>query len=102
MSEGLGIWRCRSCGTGYFPHRLLCPRCSGQDFAEDRATEGLIEEVTVIRHVLGQNDWQPHRLANVRTTNGPHITVGLRDNSEPGTVIDLFEEGNAPFGAASA
>jgi uncharacterized OB-fold protein len=102
MSEGVGIWRCRSCGTGYFPQRLLCSRCGGQDFAKNRVTEGLIEEVTVIRHVLGQTDWQPHRLANVRTTNGPHITVGLRDNSEPGTVIDLFEEGNAPFGAASA
>jgi uncharacterized OB-fold protein len=100
MSEGVRIWRCTSCGTGYFPQRLLCPRCRGQDFAEDRVTDGVIEEITVIRHVLGQNDWQPHRLANVRTTNGLHITVGLRDESGPGTVIDLFEEDNAPFGAA--
>ena len=102
MSEGVRIWRCRSCGTSYFPLRLLCPRCGGEDFAEERVTEGVIEEVTVIRHVLGQADWQPRRLANVRTVNGPRITVGLRGDSGPGTVIDLFEEGTAPFGAAKA
>jgi hypothetical protein len=50
--------------------------------------------------VLGQTDWQPHRLANVRTVNGPSMTVGLRDESGPGSVITLFEEGTAPFGAA--
>ena len=100
--NGVGIWRCRACDTGYFPQRLLCPRCGGHDFAEERVAEGVVEEVTVIRHVLGQTDWQPHRLANVRTTNGPRITVGLRDDSGPGTVIALFEEGTAPFGAARA
>jgi uncharacterized OB-fold protein len=98
MSEGVRIWRCTSCGTGYFPQRLLCPRCRGHDFAEERVTEGVVEEITVIRHVLGQTDWQPHRIANVRTANGPHITVGLRDESEPGMVVTLFEEGNASFG----
>jgi hypothetical protein len=39
-------------------------------------------------------------LANVRTINGPRMTVGLRDESGPGTVISLFEEGTAPFGVA--
>jgi len=52
--------------------------------------------------VLGQTDWQPRRLANVRTVNGPRITVGLRDESGPGTVIALFQEGTAPFGAAKS
>ena len=102
MSDGVGIWRCRSCGTGYFPERLLCPCCHGNDFMEDRVTEGVVEEITVIRHVLGQTDWQPHRLANVRTANGPRITVGLRDESGSGTTIRLFEEGTAPFGKAKA
>ena len=68
----------------------------------DRVSEGVIEEITVIRHVLGQTDWQPRCLANVRTVNGPRITVGLRDESGPGTVIELFEEGSAPFGAAKS
>jgi uncharacterized OB-fold protein len=100
MSEGVGIWRCKACGAAYFPKRLLCSRCHGHDFVADRVTVGVVEEITVIRHVLGQTDWQPHRLANVRTVNGPRMTVGLRDESEPGTVITLFEEGAAPFGAA--
>jgi uncharacterized OB-fold protein len=100
MSAGIGNWRCRNCGAGYFPERLLCSRCHGHDFVSARVTEGVVEEITVIRHVLGQTEWQPRRLANVRTVNGPRITVGLRDESEPGTAIELFEEGNAPFGAA--
>ena len=100
MSSGVGIWRCRKCGIGYFPERLLCSRCHGCDFVPDRVTEGVVDEITVIRHVLGQNDWQPRRLANVRTVNGPRITVEVRDDSGPGNVIELFEEDNAPFGAA--
>jgi hypothetical protein len=66
----------------------------------DRVTEGVVEEITVIRHVLGQTDWAPRRLANVRTVNGPRITVSLRDESTPGTLIELFEDGSAPFGSA--
>lgn len=102
MSEGVGIWRCKACGTAYFPERLLCSRCHGHEFVADRVTEGVVEEVTVVRHVLGHPDWGPRRLANVRTVNGPLITVGLRDESGPGTVIALFQENNAPFGAAKA
>ena len=34
------------------------------------------------------------------TSDGQLITVGLRDESEPGTVIELFEDGTAPFGRA--
>ena len=37
-------------------------------------------------------------IANVRTTGGPSITVGLRDESGPGTVVELFEEERAPYG----
>ena len=99
MSDGVGIWRCRTCGAAYFPERLLCARCRSHDFVPDRVNEGVIEEVTVIRHVLGRTDWQPRRIANVRIKNGPHMSVGLRDESGPGTLIELFEEGNAPFGA---
>ena len=100
MNAGVGIWRCKTCGAAYFPERLLCSRCHGHDFVAERVSEGVVEEVTVIRHVLGQTDWQPRRIANVRTTNGPRISVGLRDELGPGTLIELFEEGSAPFGLA--
>ena len=98
MTGGVGIWRCRACGTGSFPEPLLCPRCHNADFLPDRVAEGVVEEVTVVHHMLGHSDWQPRRLASVCTENGPRITVGLKDESEPGSVIELWQEGNAPFG----
>jgi len=83
-----------------FPQRLLCPHCHGEEFDQDRVYEGVIEEISVIRHMIGQADWKPRRIANVRTTGGPSITVGLRDESGPGTVVELFEDGTAPVGQA--
>jgi len=98
MSEGVGIWRCTGCGATLFPLRLLCPNCHGHAFEEARVTEGVVEEVAVIRHMIGQENWQPRRIANVRTRGGPSITVGLRDESEPGTVVALSQEEGAPYG----
>ena len=86
MTRGVGIWR--------------CARCHGESFAPDRVHEAVVEEVSIIRHMLGQTDWQPRRIASVRTSEGLRLTVGLTDESGPGTVIELFEEGTAPFGAA--
>jgi uncharacterized OB-fold protein len=100
MSAGVGIWRCKGCGTTVFPQRLLCPQCHGHAFDEVRVHEGVVEEVAVIRHMIGQENWQPRRIANVRTRGGLSITVGLRDESEPGTVVELSQEEGAPFGRA--
>ena len=100
MNTGVGIWRCRGCKAAVFPQRLLCPHCHGQEFDQDRVTEGVVEEISVIRHMIGQASWQPRRIANVRTTGGPSITVGLRDESGPGTVVELFQEEGAPYGRA--
>ena len=98
MSEGVGIWCCKGCGVKVFPQRLLCPHCQGQEFAEERVHEGMVEEVAVIRHMIGQADWQPRRIANVHTSGGPSITVGLRDDAAEGMVVELFQEEGAPFG----
>ena len=98
MTEGVGIWRCKGCGATVFPQRLLCPHCHGQEFDEDRVSEGVVEEISIIRHMIGQENWQPRRIANVRTRAGVSITVGLRDESEPGTVVELMQEEGAPFG----
>ena len=100
MIPGVGIWRCVKCRTGFFPQRLLCARCHGDSFAPDRVHEAVVEEISIIRHMLGQIDWQPRRIASVRTADGQRITVGLTDESGPGTVIELFEQDTAPFGAA--
>jgi uncharacterized OB-fold protein len=100
MSGGVGIWRCEGCGARLFPQRLLCPHCHGHTLVEERVHEGVVEEVAVIRHMIGQENWQPRRIANVRTRGGPSITVGLRDESGPGIVVELSQEEGAPFGKA--
>jgi uncharacterized OB-fold protein len=102
MTPGVTIWRCVNCGTGYFPEPLLCRRCRADRFTTDRVREAVVEEVSVIHHMLGQENWQPRRIANVRTTDGQRITVGLRDQSDPGASIALFEDNGAPFGQAKA
>jgi uncharacterized OB-fold protein len=102
MNAGVTIWRCVNCRAGLFPERLLCPRCHGEIFETERVHEAVIEEISVIRHMIGQDNWQPRRIASVRTCGGPRITVGLRDESGPGATIELFEEGTAPFGRAKA
>ena len=95
---GVTIWRCVKCRAGLFPERLLCPHCHGDTFETERVREGVIEEVSVIRYMIGQENWQPRRIANVLTAGGPRMTVGLRDESGPGATIELFEDGTAPFG----
>ncbi len=95
---GVTIFRCAGCRTGFFPERLLCPRCHGDKFEPDHVREAVIEEISVIRHMLGQENWQPRRIASVRTSDGQRMTVGLRDESALGATIELFEEGGAPFG----
>lgn len=99
MNTGVGIWRCSGCGARLFPQRLLCPHCHGATFTEDRVYEGVVEEIAVIRHMIGQENWKPRRIANVRT-DGPMLTVGLEDDSGPGAVVTLFEDGTAPLGRA--
>jgi uncharacterized OB-fold protein len=100
MTSGVTAFRCARCGAIYFPQRLMCARCGSAAFDEARVGEAVIEEVTTIRHVLGQSDWRPCRIANVRTPEGLHLTVGLRDQSGPGDRVLLEQDGTAPFGRA--
>ena len=100
MSVGLTIWRCAKCRGGFFPQPLLCPRCHGHVFTTDTVREAVIEEISIIRHMLGQENWQPRRIASVRTSDGQLMTVGLRDEYGPGTTIELFQDGEAPCGRA--
>ena len=65
MSAGVTIWRCANCRAGFFPEPLLCPRCHGGKFETDRVHEAVIEEISVIRHMIGQENWQPRRIASV-------------------------------------
>jgi len=102
MSTGVTIFRCKGCGAALFPQRLLCPSCHGTAFDEAQVHEGVVEEIAVIRHMIGQENWQPRRIANVRTTGGPMLTVGLRDEAAEGALIELFQEEGALFGQAKS
>jgi uncharacterized OB-fold protein len=102
MTTGVTIWRCVNCRTKFFPERLLCARCHGGKFETETVTEATIEEVSVIHHMVGQENWQPKRIASVRTGDGQRITIGLRDASGPGATVELFQEEQAPFGRAKA
>ncbi len=95
---GVGVWRCTACGTISFPRRLLCVKCHAPEMAEDRIHEALVEEISVIRHMLGQTDWKPRPIANVRTPDGLLLTVGLQDDAGIGDRIRLHQHGTAPFG----
>jgi len=98
MSAGVTVFRCKGCGIKVFPQRLLCPSCHGAEFDAAQVHEGVIEEIAVIRHMIGQENWRPRCIANVRTKDGPMLTVGLRDEAGEGATIELFEEEGAPFG----
>jgi uncharacterized OB-fold protein len=98
MTPGVTIWRCKSCRAGFFPEPLLCRHCRAAAFEVDRVHDAVVEEVSVIHHMLGQENWQPRRIASVRTSDGQRMTVGLRDQSGSGAAIKLFEDGTAPFG----
>jgi uncharacterized OB-fold protein len=100
MTAGVTIWRCANCRAGFFPERLLCPRCHSDKFDTERVHEAEVEEVAVIHHMLGQENWQPRRIASVRTSDGQRLTIGLRDESGPGATVELSEDGEAPFGQA--
>lgn len=99
--SGLAVWKCGKCGAQFFPRRLLCLRCESPDLTESgHVHEGVIEEITVVRHVLGQEGWKPRRIANVRTPEGLSLTVGLQDDSLIGTRILISQDGTAPVGRA--
>ena len=54
MTPGLNVWTCRQCGAVYFPERYLCAGCGGHDLQTTRVDFGVIEDMTTVRHVLGQ------------------------------------------------
>jgi uncharacterized OB-fold protein len=98
MTRGFTIFRCTNCKAALFPQRLLCPRCHAAEFAPERVESGTVEDISTVRHMIGQADWKPRVIANVLTKDDLRITVGLLDASGPGAAIDLYEDQGAPFG----
>lgn len=40
------IQTCTNCSASYFPARLICCRCQGTEFADDKADTGVVETTT--------------------------------------------------------
>ena len=97
MTPGLNAWKCAECGAVYFPERYLCAKCGGHEFAIVNVAEGVIEDMTIVRHVLGQADWQPKPIATVLIDGGARILAGVLDDSGPNDRVALSEEEQAPY-----
>lgn len=100
MEKGLGIWRCAGCGTGFFPERFLCPVCRSPKFNRDRVHQGVVEEITTIRHVIGHDEPKLVRVASVRTSEGQLVLAGLDGELGEGSTVDLYENARAAFARA--
>lgn len=97
MTPGLNAWKCADCGAVYFPERYLCAACGGHAITTTTVAEGVIEDMTVVRHVLGQKDWEPKPIATVLIDGGARILAGVLDDSGPDDRVSLLHEEQAPF-----
>ena len=66
-------------GAGYFPARLICPKCGNADWRDDAVHDGVVEQTTIVRHAAGRADWQPRHIASIRTSDGQLIVAGLEE-----------------------
>lgn len=98
LTPGVTLMRCTGCGTAYFPHRLICPKCGGAAFVPTTVKEAVVEETTCVRRAGGQADWAPTYLASVRTAEGQVLIVGLRGPVADGSRVKLYERDTAPYG----
>jgi len=97
MNSGLNAWKCADCGAVYFPERYMCAACGGHEIAPTTVAEGVIEDMTVVRHVLGQKDWQPKPIATVLIDGGARILAGVLDEAGPNDRVVLSQEEQAPY-----
>ena len=97
MTPGLNAWKCKDCRAVYFPERFLCASCGGHTLETIIVEEGIIEDMTIVRHVLAQKDWQPKPIATVLIDGGARILAGVLDDSKANDRVSLAHEELAPF-----
>ena len=99
MSAPFTVCVCTRCGHAVHPPRIVCPVCANDGWREERAPEGVAEEVTE------RTGDDPVRLAAVRTDRGPRALalVAPGDDVRPGErVVLTVEDGGALTARAGA
>ena len=94
----LQIYKCVKCSKETFPQKLICNHCSSIDFIMIDSDYAIVEETSIIRHMLGSKDWKPRKIGSVRTNNGVLLTIGLSDEIESGDKVILFQQDGAILG----
>ena len=97
MKPGISLTRCMQCGAGFFPARLICPRCGHARWRQDEVHDGTIEQSTIVHHAAGRAEWQPRHIASVRTADGQLIVAGLEEPLPQATQVKLFDHDGAPI-----
>tara|TARA_B100000575_G_scaffold285017_1_gene279780 strand:+ start:648 stop:959 length:312 start_codon:yes stop_codon:yes gene_type:complete len=96
--EKLFIQQCSNCNKCTFPKKYFCSDCGGTEFNMISINEGKVKEISVIRHMLGQKDWTPRKIANIETTLGVYITAGIEDTAKVGDMLEIYSDNGAPVG----
>ena len=93
--EKLFIQKCSNCNKFTFPKKYFCSECGNTEFDAISINEGKVEEISVIRHMLGQKDWKPRKIANIKTALGICITAGIEDAAQVGDALYIYSDNGA-------
>ena len=97
MKPGVPLTRCTACNAGFFPARLVCPKCGNASFRDDVVNEGVIEQTTIVHRATGNADWKPRHIASIRTADGQLIVAGLEEPLPNATRVALFDQEGSPI-----
>ncbi|MER6692104.1 zinc ribbon domain-containing protein [Streptomyces minutiscleroticus] len=76
------VQNCRTCGGQWFPARLMCPRCGGDDLAPRSIERGVVEQLTHLGDVV---------IASVACDPEPLLVARLHGTVQPGDVVELTD-----------
>ncbi|MAT22849.1 MAG: hypothetical protein CML86_05055 [Rhodobiaceae bacterium] len=96
--DKLFIQKCCNCSKYTFPQKFFCSECGSTEFNKISIDEGKVKEISVIRHMLGQKDWIPRKIANIETALGIYITAGIEDTAQEGDTLEIYLHNGAPIG----
>jgi uncharacterized OB-fold protein len=89
VSEGVPIHACARCGHEVFPPRLLCSRCGASEWRRREASEGVLEESTVLRRAPGVPALDPVHLGSVRMGGAVVVVARVESGVEEGAPVRL-------------